>query len=261
MHDYLFDTHTHLEHQLFAPDREEILQECIQCLSGWINIGSDLKSSLTALDYARKYPCSWASVGIHPHDAEKSAADLNSIRHLLKQQKTVAVGEIGLDYHYEFSPVPTQIDVLKEQIRMARDHSLPAVFHVREAFADFFQIVDKENFYNGVIHCFSGTEKDAQAALERGFYISLNGILTFPKSTQERAIAKSFPLEKILLETDCPYLSPVPVRKHRNKPPYVIHVASCLAEIKNLSLKEICRQTKDNAFHLFQLLESPGFSS
>jgi TatD DNase family protein len=258
MRNFLFDTHAHIDHQRFDTDRENILQECEELLQGWINVGSDLESSLIALEYTEKYNKSWAAVGFHPHEAIKASEDeLQKIFDLFALEKVVAAGEIGLDYHYNFSPPEQQREVFRKQVKAAQKHNMPMIFHVREAYDDFFSITNEENCHNGVIHCFSGNEKQAAEAVEMGFYISFNGILTFPRSEKERKIAGELPLEKILIETDAPYLTPVPWRGRRNKPTYVIHVAECLAAIRGLSLEETCLYTWENACRLFKLNLKP----
>ncbi|NJN70085.1 MAG: TatD family hydrolase [Nitrospira sp.] len=256
----LFDTHTHLDDARYNDDREAMIARAREAgVEAFVSIGCDLATSQAAVELADQYPFVYASVGVHPHEV-KHIQDgwYNEFRRLAKRNNVVAWGEIGLDYHYNHSSPKDQRERFREQIQLARELTLPVIIHTREAQEDTVTILKEERAseIGGVFHCFSGDAWLAKEALDLGFYLSFSGILTFQNAAALREIAKQTPLDRVLIETDCPYLTPVPYRGKRNEPAYVFHVAQQLASIHGpaLSLEQISRQTSDNAKRLFKIV-------
>jgi TatD DNase family protein len=227
-------------------------------VTAFVTIGCDLTTSTSAVTLADRHPDIYASIGVHPHEVKHIGDDwYDELRRLAQHAKVVAYGEIGLDYHYNHSPPKDQRERFREQIQLARDLRLPLVIHTREAQEDTISILkeEKASEVGGVLHCFSGDAWLAKDALDLGFYLSFSGILTFSNATMLREIAKQTPLDRVLIETDCPYLAPVPHRGKRNEPAFVSHVARQLAEIHpDLSLERIEEATTENAKRLFTRL-------
>lgn len=247
----LVDTHTHLNFPDYDEDREEVIKRALDAGIDWaIVVGTDLRTSKQAVDLAQKHDNIYAAVGVHPHDAknfdEESPAEFKK---LCQHPKTVAVGEIGLDFYRELSAGEIQREVFRRFIRLAKEVELPIILHVREAYEEVLSILEGEEV-RGVFHCFSGDVLIAKAAMERGFYISLTGTVTFKDSKAEEVL-KSLPMERLLLETDCPYLTPEPYRGRRNEPAYLRYIAERAAQVKGLPLKEVGRVTSGNAEKLF----------
>lgn len=254
----LIDTHTHLDDARYESDREAVIARARETgIDSMITIGCDLSTSQAAVALADRYPFVYATVGVHPHEV-KHIEDgwYNEFRRLAENKKVVAFGEVGLDYHYNYSSPKEQRDRFREQIQLARELGLPLVIHTREAQEDTIQILKDERSteVGGVFHCFSGDAWLAKDALDLGFYLSFSGILTFQNAGMLRDIAKTVPLDRILIETDCPYLTPVPHRGKRNEPAFVRHVAEILAAVASVSdLDEIYRLTTENARRLFRI--------
>ena len=254
----LIDTHTHLDDARYESDREAVIARARETgIDSMITIGCDLSTSQAAVALADRYPFVYATVGVHPHEV-KHIEDgwYNEFRRLAENKKVVAFGEVGLDYHYNYSSPKEQRDRFREQIQLARELGLPLVIHTREAQEDTIQILKDERSteIGGVFHCFSGDAWLAKDALDLGFYLSFSGILTFQNAGMLRDIAKTVPLDRILIETDCPYLTPVPHRGKRNEPAFVRHVAEILAAVASVSdLDEIYRLTTENARRLFRI--------
>ncbi len=251
----LIDSHAHLDDERFDEDREQVIANAVDAgITSLINVGHDMESSERSIALADKYPFIYAAVGVHPHDA-KDAPDgyIDRLKDLLKNQKVVAVGEIGLDYYYDLSPRDVQQKVFIEQLNLAKEAARPVIIHLRDAYGDFLDIMRRERLEPaaGVMHCFSGSWEVARECLEMGFYISFAGPVTFKNAAKLRETAQKIPLEKILVETDCPYLTPVPHRGKRNEPAYVRLVAEQIAAVKGLSTEEFCRHTVENAKKLF----------
>ncbi|HEY6122281.1 MAG TPA: TatD family hydrolase [Pyrinomonadaceae bacterium] len=256
------DSHAHIDGPEFEADREDIIQRARQAgVQAILNVGTgDPHSGALerAVELAQTHADVFAAVGTHPHDArffdEKAEARL---KHLIRESnRIVAWGEIGLDFHYDNSPRDKQEEAFKRQLRLARAANLPVIIHTREAEAETIAILESEwagASQSGVMHCFSGSARLAQQALELGFSISFSGILTFKKAQDLRDVAKQVPLEKLLIETDCPYLAPVPYRGKRNEPAYVVEVARCLAEVRNVSPDDIGRITTANFCRVFSV--------
>ncbi len=252
MRQWLYDTHAHLYDERYSEDREEVLRRSSEELRGWINIGADLKSSRQCLQIARDYPVSRATAGIHPHDVSNQSFDeLEEIARLWEEPEVIAAGEMGLDYYYGKDTAQLQREVFTCQLTMARDKKLPCVIHVRDAFEDFFSIADQIGWHHGVVHCFTGNYEQGEQVIRRGFHVSFGGMITFRNTLDIQEAARKLPLEKILLETDSPYLTPVPYRGRRNEPRHVLLAAQRLAELRNLPLEEILKTTFENAIEVF----------
>lgn len=219
-----------------------------------ICVGCDLPDSQLAIEFVRGRPNCWASIGIHPHEARDYADRPDrqaDFANLPNQPKVVAIGECGLDYYYEHSPKPAQIEVLKFQIELALEHDLPLIFHVREALDDFWPIFDNYKGLRGVLHSFTDSKENLEKAMGRGLYIGVNGIATFAKSEELLAVYRSVPLQKLLLETDAPFLTPSPNRGSINEPMQVGTISEFLASLRGEDREELARVTTRNARTLF----------
>lgn len=252
---YLVDSHAHLDNRPFAEDLDAVIDRAAENGVGYIlSVGCDLASSVANVQLAQRYQSLYAAVGFHPHDAEAlNQTALDQFRELLQQSKVVAVGEIGLDYYRNRSPQDVQQQAFRSQIALAKETGKPIIVHDRDAHDDVIRILTEENATNvgGVLHCFSGDLKMARQCLDLGFYLSFTGTITYPKNDAARQMLGELPLDKILLETDCPYLSPQPFRGKRNEPAYVRYAAATLAEIKGLTVDDVARITSRNCFDLF----------
>ena len=250
------DTHAHLDFESFNEDRDAVIQRAIENkLLAIITIGTSLKTSKQAIRFAENYASIYAAVGIHPSDcAEADENDYAEIEKLAKNEKVVAIGEIGLDYYRMYTDKETQKIAFKKQIAIAKKVNLPVIVHTRESQEDCIKMLSQEKAgdVSGVLHSFSGTMDILEKALATNFYISYTGGVTFKNSTSEELVANT-PLERMLLETDSPFITPVPFRGKRNEPSYVIHTAKKIAEIKGVSLEELAEITTENARHLFGL--------
>lgn len=257
MHPMLIDTHTHLDDARYRDDREAVIARARETgVETLLTIGCDLATSHASVALADHYPFVYASVGVHPHEVKHIQDDwYDEFRRLAKNRKVVAYGEIGLDYHYNHSSPKEQRHRFREQIQLARELKLPVIIHTREAQEDTIAILREENASDvgGVFHCFSGDAWLANDALDLGFYLSFSGILTFQNATMLRDIAKNTPLDRVLIETDCPYLTPVPYRGKRNEPAYVCQVANQLASLHDISFDDVAGRTSDNAKRLFKI--------
>ena len=257
----LIDTHTHLDDTRYDGDRNETIERARKAgVGAFLTIGCDLATSRSAVTLADQHADVYASVGVHPHEVKQIGDGwYDELRRLARHEKVVAYGEIGLDYHYNHSSPQEQRQRFREQVQLARELRLPVIIHTREAQQDTIAILKEEmaSEVGGVFHCFSGDAWLAKDALDLGFYLSFSGILTFQNATMLREIARQTPLDRVLIETDCPYLTPVPHRGKRNEPAFVSHVARQLAEIHSeLSLEKIEEATTDNARRLFRLAKT-----
>ena len=252
----LIDTHAHLDAPQFDPDREAVIQRAREAGVAVVTMGTDLESSRKAVEIARRYGL-WAAVGVHPHEAKRYVRDgrfdseaLDELERFLEEERVVAVGEIGLDYFKEFSPRDAQKIALEAQLELARRHGKPVVLHNRDSERDFIPIL-QEYRPRGVWHSFTGDRALLERVLELGLYVGVNGIVTFPKSRALQEAARTVPLDKLVVETDAPYLAPVPHRGRRNEPLYVQDVAAFVARLKGLSLGKLAEATTANACALF----------
>jgi len=251
----LVDTHCHLDFPEFDPDRDQVIERARQAgVIYLVNIGSSLESSERSVALAAHYPCVYATVGIHPHDADSvTASMLASIRQLAQQKKVVAVGEIGLDYFKNYSDPKNQLPLFEQLTSLAKDLHLPLVIHSRQAAEDTVKVLRSAGSYKAVVHCFSGDEKFLDACLGLGFYISFTCNLTYKKAQRTRELAKQVPLDRLMLETDAPFLSPEGSRGTRNEPQAVQMLARELARIKEIDVGAIAAVTTANAKTFFNM--------
>ncbi|MFC1736889.1 TatD family hydrolase [Candidatus Hydrogenedentota bacterium] len=251
------DTHTHLQMADFENDREEVMERAREAgVTEMIVAATGLADAPDVLALAGSFQNIHAAVGIHPHEtAGPAIKDVPAIRSLAEHPSVVAIGEIGLDYFYDFSEPANQMPVLQRQLEIACEIGLPVITHMREAEDDLIKSIEpfKDDLAGGVLHCYTGTRETAELFLGWGFHISFGGIVTFRKGEDIREVASAIPVERMLLETDCPYLAPAPMRGKRCEPAYVVHVAEKLAELKGLSLEDIARITTFNARKLFSI--------
>ncbi|MDO5343739.1 MAG: TatD family hydrolase [Candidatus Saccharibacteria bacterium] len=251
----LIDSHCHLHDSEFYPEaksREAACQRAVAQDIGMIVVGTDERSSAEAVAFAEAHEYVWAAVGVHPHDAKAGWAQIEA---LLKagSSKVVAVGEIGLDYFYNNSPRDVQIQALEAQLQLAVDYNLPVSFHVRDAFDDFWPVLDNFHGVYGVLHSFTDTQANLEKGFERGLYVGLNGISTFTRDSSQQELYRTIPLEKILLETDAPFLTPKPFRGKMNEPGYVELVAKFWAQERQMALSELKTAVTNNTRILFGL--------
>lgn len=253
----MIDSHAHLNDPAFADDIVEVVSRAeAEGVEAIINVGYDLTSSRRAIALAEKFPGLWAVVGLHPHDARFWTEDLrDSITELTRHPKVLAVGEVGLDYHYDHSPRDVQRTVFREQLALARQLKLPVVIHSREAAKDSLDILGEYPDVPCLLHCYSGSLETARAYEEMGHYFSFGGPITFNNAHKLRDVVRGIPLERILLETDCPYLTPHPYRGKRNEPARLPLVAEKLAEIHGCTLGDVVRQTVENTRAFFRLVD------
>ena len=248
-----FDSHAHLDDARFDGEREEIFATLADHGVGLImNVGCDLPSSERSVALAERYPFVYAAVGSHPDDAgHVDGRLLDRYRALAAHPKVRAIGEIGLDYHYEDVPRAQQIIAFEQQLELAEALLKPVIVHEREAHADAMDIVRRHPDVRGVFHCFSGAKELALWLVERGWYIGFTGVLTFKNARKAVEVAQALPLDRILIETDCPYMAPEPYRGRRNDSRYVPLVAKKLAELRDLTPEEAGRITTENARRLY----------
>lgn len=248
---HIFDTHAHYDDEAFSEDIAELIPQLKQrSVSGIITCGCNKESSIKALELAHKYDIVYAAVGIHPENTD-GGYDEAWIRSLAKDERCVAIGEIGLDYHWK-EPNDTDKQIFINQLLLAKELDMPVIMHDREAHADVFEIV-RQYKPRGVMHCYSGSAEMAKQLVDMGIYIGIGGVLTFKNARKTVEVAEQIPLDMILLETDAPYLAPVPFRGKRNDSSKIAFVAQRLAEIKGISIKEVLDVTEQNAKHLFNI--------
>lgn len=253
----MIDSHAHYDDEQFDTDRDEILKKCVEAgVTHIVNAASDLESARKSIELSKNYSFIYAAVGVHPHEASGWKDDTyDTLRTLAGEKKVVAIGEIGLDYHYDFSPRDVQKNVFARQIDLARSLKMPIIVHDRESHKDILDIIKSEKAYEtgGVLHCFSGSVEMAREVLNLGFKIGIGGSLTFKNAARPVEVVRFAPLDMILVETDCPYLSPEPLRGRRNWSGNIKYVIEKIAQIKEIDYKEVERATTENAVNLFGL--------
>lgn len=242
----MIDSHAHVAFEGFDSDRDDVMARAREAGVAWIEIGTDVEQSRKAV--ALGVP---ATIGVHPSDVA-AGVDWNEVKKLLEEPNVVAVGEVGLDL-YHSQNLDEQIEALKKFVEIAREKRLPVVFHVRNAHDEMIKFLREENWSRGVIHTFSGNKEQAEHYLEMGLYLSFSGVVTYKNAGGIVEVAKTMPLEKMLIETDCPFLAPEPFRGMRNEPAYVKYVAQKIAEIRGISFEEVARVTEENTKQLFLL--------
>ncbi len=254
----LIDTHCHLTFEPLAVDVDAVIQRSLAAgVSSWITVGTDIADSQKAVELANKFDNMYAAVGIHPHDARTVTADtVGQLRDLAQNPKVVAIGETGLDYHYNHSPHEDQKRVFADHLRLAADLNLPVIIHCRESFNETVEILDQfgSNVKKVVFHCFSGSPEQAKILLDKGFFLSFTGVVTFKNARTKQEAAKIVPLDRLMLETDCPYMSPEPVRKQKtNEPALLIHIAKFIADLKQIPLPDFALAVTKTSKSFFNL--------
>lgn len=253
----LIDTHAHLDMKDFGKDRDQVLERASEAgLTHVISVGIDLQSSMDVLELARRYQTVYAALGFHPHNADGCDADqLEKLAQMASNERVVAWGEIGLDFYRRHSAPDVQMKVFLRQIEIANDLRLPVIIHDREAHEDLLGSLKKAGAgeRKGVIHCFSGDVGLARELIKLGYYISISGTVTYKKAFQTKEVASKIPLERILIETDAPFLAPVPKRGKRNEPSLVVYTAQEIAALKNIDFEHVAKVTTENAKNLFCL--------
>jgi TatD DNase family protein len=251
----LFDTHAHLNAVQYEEDLQEVIDRALkEGVTNIVVVGFDRPTIKRAIELAEQYDFIYASVGWHPVDAiDMKEDDLKWLEEMALHPKVVALGEMGLDYYWEKSPKEVQKEVFRKQIALAKKVKLPIIIHNREATADILEILKEENAseVGGIMHCFTGSIEIAKQCIDMNFYISLGGPVTFKNAKKPKEVAAEIPLEHLLIETDCPYLTPHPYRGKRNEPAYIKYVAEQIAELKGISYEEVAEKTSDNAKRIF----------
>ena len=242
----LIDSHAHLNNEQFDEDREEVLNRIKEQLEFAVNIGYDLPSSKVSVDYANKYDFIYATVGIHPVDIEGYNEETEKeLEELAKNDKVVAIGEIGLDYYWMTQPKEFQKEIFRKQMELARRVGKPVVIHSRDAMEDTLEILKEFPDVGGVFHCYPGSVESAREVIDR-YYLGIGGVLTFKNAKKLVEVVENIPMDKLILETDCPYMTPVPNRGKRNEPIYVQYVAEKIAELKGITFDEVVKYTNEN---------------
>lgn len=256
------DSHAHIDGPEFDNDRLEVIQRALDArISTILNVGTGDPHSDAferAIELGNKHEFVYTAIGTHPHDARlyDDTAETKTKKLLASGKRVVAWGEIGLDFHYDNSPRQVQMDVFAKQLNGASDLDLPVIIHTREAESETVEILKSAYDHatrRGVFHCFTSSLELAKSAIDLGFFVSFSGIITFKKAEDLRAVVKYVPLDRLLVETDCPFLAPIPYRGKRNEPSYVVEVARCVGEVKGLSLEDVALQTTHNFRELFQV--------
>ena len=263
----LTDSHCHIHSNDYGLDANAVIRAAQNNgVDKFICVGDGPEDSKQAIEFADAHENCWASIGLHPHDAKDGDKSLTQIRKLLEandsisndrphaqQSKVVAIGECGLDYHYNHSSKEEQSKVLHQQIELAIEHDLPLIFHVREAFDDFWPIIDNHPGVRGVVHSFTSGHKDLKEALSRDLFIGINGIIAFTKDYEQLKTARHIPLESLVLETDSPLLTPTPFRGQTNEPKHILTIANFLSELRNEPLEELAKITTENTERLYNI--------
>ncbi len=254
MYSSIFDTHAHYDDSRFDDGREALIlslkEKGVSCI---VNCGCDLRSSLTTLSLAERFDFVYAAIGVHAHEAEEATeSELEKIKELYKSKKVVAVGEIGLDYHYDFSPREKQLEIFEYQLLVANELDLPVIVHDREAHEDTMNLLKKHR-PKGVVHCFSGSAEMAKEIVKLGMYIGIGGAVTFKNAKKPVEVVEYLPLDRLLLETDAPYMTPVPFRGQRCDSSHIAYTAEKIAEIKGIDVQELIDICNENAKRLFNV--------
>jgi TatD DNase family protein len=254
----MFDTHAHLDDEQFDADRDEVVARASAAgVSTIVCVGTTAATSAKCVEIAARFPTVFASVGIQPNYAAQCAqGDWERVVELTRRPRVVALGETGLDRYWDYTPLDVQRDYFDRHLRLSQEIGLPFIVHTRESDADVLAMLREARMRGplaGVMHSFTGTAETAAACVELGLYVSFAGMVTFKKSEALRAVAATIPHDRILIETDSPYLSPHPLRGKRNEPASIVHTAECLAGVRGVSVEAFAAQTTDNARRLFRL--------
>jgi len=255
---WFFDSHAHYDNRRFQEDQAALLGSMAECGIGRImNVGCDLTSSLQSIRLAEQYEFIYASVGSHPDDADKVDAGLVEMyRNLASHPKVLAIGEIGLDYYYEDVPRTKQQEAFRLQMELARELDMPVIIHQRDAYEDTLKIVDQFPSVKGVFHCFSGSLEYAKEVVKRGWCVGFTGVITFKNARKAVEVAQWVPLDRLLIETDCPYMAPEPFRGRRCDSTMVSKMAEKIAQLRGLPVEQIAKITRENAMRVFRM-EAP----
>ncbi len=250
-----FDSHAHYDDGRFDEDRDAIIKGLIkQNVSTVINVGADMVSSHNSIRLAEQYPGFFAAVGVHPHEAENmKEEDLEQLKQWFSHEKVVALGEIGLDYYYDHSPRDVQRYWFDRQMKLAIEYDMPIIIHNRDAHGDTMELLKKYPEASGVLHCYSGSAEMAKELSKMGWYLAFGGSCTFKNAKELPKVIEQIPEELFLIETDCPYLAPVPHRGERNHSGLLIHVAEKIGTIRGWSVEEVARKSRENAERLFRI--------
>ncbi|MBG9815676.1 TatD family hydrolase [Bacillus safensis] len=253
----LFDTHAHLNAEQYNEDLEQVIERAkSEKVEKIVVVGFDRPTITRAMELIEEYDFIYAAIGWHPVDAiDMTDEDLAWIKDLSQHEKVVAIGEMGLDYYWDKSPKDVQKEVFRRQIALAREVNLPIVIHNRDATEDVVTILKEEGAaeVGGIMHCFTGSLETAKACMEMNFYISFGGPVTFKNAKKPKEVVKEIPSDRLLIETDCPYLTPVPFRGKRNEPSYVKYIAEQIAELREISFEELAELTTKNAKKVFRI--------
>ncbi|MCA9342784.1 TatD family hydrolase [Candidatus Saccharibacteria bacterium] len=251
------DTHCHVHFADYQLDPDEVIASAVDSgVTRMICVGCTLEDSKLGIEMSAKHRSVWASIGVHPHESKlyvENQKALQELRELATKPRVVAVGEIGLDYYYNHSDKQSQAEIFRFQLDIAKQHDLPVIFHVREAFDDFFAIMSDFKGIRGVVHSYTANQATLDKCLNLGLYMGLNGIMTFTKDANQLDVAKAVPIDRLVLETDAPFLTPVPFRGKICQPKYVVETAKFLANIRGESLEELAMTTTNNARQLFRI--------
>lgn len=252
---FLYDTHAHLDDDGFNEDRAQVIEKIRESNVGLVNnIAANIPSSHASIELAEKYDFIYATVGVHPSDANSmTESDLDELRSLAKHPKVVAIGEVGLDYHYPDTNPDIQKFWFKKQLDLAKELDMPVVIHDRDSRGDCIRILKEKEITNGVVHCFSGSAETAKELVRMGFHISFTGVVTFKNARRAIEALQVIPMDRLFIETDCPYMAPEPHRGCRNDSSYIIHIAEKFAEIKGLSVDEVIKITRENGIRFFNI--------
>ncbi len=250
---FLYDTHAHLDDEQFDGDRKEVIEKIKQSGVGLLNnIGASMESSYASIELAEKYDFIRAVVGVHPSEVyDMTDDDIEALRKMAEHKSVVAIGEIGLDYHYDDTDPVLQKKWFRRQLDLAKELDMPVVIHDRDSKGECIEILREKEIHKGVVHCFSGSAETAKIILDMGLHISFTGVLTFKNAKRAIEALKIIPMDRIFIETDCPYMAPEPHRGTRNDSSLVCHIAEKIAEIKNLSYDEVVEITTKNAIKFF----------
>lgn len=251
----IFESHAHYDNLKFEEDQDTIIKNLrTEGIHKVINVGADMHSSLKSIELAQKYDFFYAAIGVHPHDVKSMMEeDLEKLIALAVYDKVVAIGEVGLDYYYENSPKEVQKLWFREQMVIAKELELPLIIHSRDAAQDTFDLIKEVGAQEvgGVVHCYSGSKEMAERYVDMGFYLGIGGVVTYDNANTLKEVVKAISLESLLLETDCPYLSPVPNRGKRNDSSNLKYIAEAIANIKDIEVDEVLRTTYNNGMKLF----------
>ena len=254
----LIDTHCHLTFDDLAADIDAVIERSIAVgVTSWITVGTDADHNRKAIELARKYDNMYAAVGVHPHDAKDVTGQaIRQLHALAQNKKVIAIGETGLDFHYDHSPRDRQAEVFRSHLQLAAELAMPVIIHSREAFDETIKILQQSgpDLKKVVFHCFSGSPEQAKIVLNAGYHISFTGVVTFKNARIKRKAAEIVPLDRLMLETDCPYMSPEPMRKQRiNEPAFLIHTAKFLADLKGMDLPDFASAVTTTSKSFFNI--------